>query len=56
MEAFLQVVSDIEALAVATLALFARVEVGIGSFEDPSGPEKEAFPPLATEGVDLEKR
>ena len=57
-EPFLQVevVSAVEASGVEVLVLLARAEVGIGSLEAPNEPEKGGLPPLATEGVALEKR
>ena len=57
-EPFLQVevVSAVEASRVEVLVLLARAEVGIGSLEAPNEPEKGGLPPLATEGVALEKR
>ena len=57
-EPFLQVevVSAVEASGVDALALLAREDVGIGSFEAPNELAKGGLPPLATEGVDQEKR
>lgn len=53
---FLHRVSDVEVSGIEVLELPARADVGVGIFEAPNGPEKGGLPPLATEGVDLEKR
>ena len=45
-----------EASEIEALVLPERVDVGIGSLEVPSGPEKAGLPPLEIEGVVLERR